>query len=292
VVPIPSKKDPNTLLLKRTLTLTDDSGFSIDLTLWGEMAEEWKEEGNPVIVMKNLKVTDFNGRSLTANRQTRWEIEPNLPRTHQLHNFSQTQNLEDIQVLSRTSGVSGPSPYKSLKEAKQEVTGQPGKSITFSTQATILMIKHDETAQLYYMSCPVPGCNKKVVFDEQTNMWFCSKCSKNHPNFLARYVLFVKISDDTLSDFATIFNDAGTVLLGKEADEIRILREKGDPPNPELEYIFDCAIQKRFNFKIKASEETYQDEPKVKFTVQSIEVIEYYAESKSILEKIQNLRLQ
>jgi len=275
------------MLQKRNLTLSDDSGFSIDLTLWGETAEEWNHDGNPVVYFKNIKISDYNGRSLTAGKQTRWEIEPNIPRAHQLHHFASTQNMEDNQVLSRAGINSGPSPYKSLKDAKQEAIG--GKVIQFSTQATILMIKHHETDSIYYHACPNQGCYKKVLPDEQqNNMWYCTKCKKSSPNFLPRYVLFVKISDDTLADFATIFNDPGTVLLGKDANEIRQMRES-NPKDPELEYIFDCAIQKRFNFKIKAAEEPYQDEQRVKFTVQSIEPISYLEESKSILEKIYNI---
>jgi len=287
VVQVPSKKDPSSPLVKRTISLIDDSRFSIDLTLFGEMAEGWSQDGNPVMVFKNIKVTDFNGRSLTATRQSRWEVEPNISRTQQLHNYTATQNMDDIQLLTRTQGsMSGHAAYKSLRDARNEVSGQPGKSILFSCQATILMIKHDENASMYYLACPQQGCNKKVTPDNQTNSWYCSKCAKNYPNFLARYVLFVRISDDTLSDVATMFNDAATDLLGKQANEIKVMRENNDP---ELEYLFDCAIQKKFNFKIKANEETYQDESKVKFTIQTIEPINYYEESKIILEKIQNL---
>jgi len=258
------------------------------LTLWGESAQEFNlTDGNPVLAIKNLKVTDFSGRSLATTRQTRWEVEPDIPRTHLLHAWAAKNNIENVQGLSRSafSGGVGPSPYKSLREAKEEATG--GKTVFFSTQATVILINHFDNAPLYYMSCPVQGCNKKVTYEDSNNTWFCSKCGKSYPNSNARYILYIKISDDTLSDFATAFNDAGTQLLGKDANEVREMRENQDP---ELEYIFDCASQRRFNFKLKAQEESYEDHIRVKFTIQSVEPIQEYApECKKMLEKIHQL---
>jgi len=226
----------------------DDSGFSIDLTIWGETAEKWNTGPNCVAAFKNLKVTDFSGRSLTAQRHTRWDIDPNIPRTLQLQNWLATQNLDNVQVLTRSATGTGPSPYKTLRDAKMEASG--GKPVFFTVQATILLIKHDEQAPLYYMSCPTQGCNKKVVEDQQTGMWYCAKCSNSFRESNARYILNVKISDDTLSDFATVFDDAGIQLLGKKANEIRQMRENSDP---ELEFIIECAIQRRYIFKVKAT---------------------------------------
>jgi len=118
-------------------------------------------------------------------------------------------------------------------------------------------------------------------------MWLCPKCNKSYGDYLARYILYVKLSDDTLSDYATIFNDAGTKLLGKEANEIRQMRENNN--DPELDFIFESVIQRRYNFTIKATEESYQDDLRVKFTVQSLEPIAYLDESKNMIERISQL---
>jgi len=230
-----------------------------------------------------VKVSEFSGKSLSAGRSTRWDVDPDIPRTHELQTWAETQNFSNVQSLTKTfAGSSASVPWKTLKAATDEATGQE-KASFFNVQATILIINHADNAPLFYTACPAEGCNKKVIQDEQTNMWTCLKCQKNYPNSNARYILSVRIADTTLAQWATAFNDIGTQLLGEEANKIKALRDRTDP---ELEFIFDKASFRRYNFKIKAQEEIYQDEPKIKFTIQSFEPIDYAQESSNLLQKI------
>ncbi|XP_024538368.1 replication protein A 70 kDa DNA-binding subunit E-like [Selaginella moellendorffii] len=69
-----TSRDSGTFVKKRTLCLGDDSGHSVDLCLWDLKAEE---EGSyiqeridsgvqPIICVKGGKVSDYNGKSLSA----------------------------------------------------------------------------------------------------------------------------------------------------------------------------------------------------------------------------------
>ena len=60
-------KTTNRTMKKRELTLVDDTGFSVRVTLWGNTAEKYEEEGHPVIAFKGVKVGDFGGLPLHAH---------------------------------------------------------------------------------------------------------------------------------------------------------------------------------------------------------------------------------
>jgi replication factor A1 len=49
-------------LVKRELTLVDESQYAVRLTLWGNHAETFNEQGEPVIAFKGVRVGDFQGK--------------------------------------------------------------------------------------------------------------------------------------------------------------------------------------------------------------------------------------
>ena len=52
-------------LTKRVLVIADDSGASIELTIWGDNAEKFPDDSaNAVIAFKGLRVTEWNQKSL------------------------------------------------------------------------------------------------------------------------------------------------------------------------------------------------------------------------------------
>lgn len=51
---------------KRSITIGDDTESSIDVTVWGELANEAFNAGQ-VIAFKGCRVSEFNGKSLNAS---------------------------------------------------------------------------------------------------------------------------------------------------------------------------------------------------------------------------------
>lgn len=51
---------------KRTITLADDTGFSLDATMWGESAQLNLQVGQ-IIAVKGARSSDFRGRSLNID---------------------------------------------------------------------------------------------------------------------------------------------------------------------------------------------------------------------------------
>ena len=46
---------------KRDLTIVDQSGYSVRLTLFGKHAEEYNADSNSVVAFRGVKVGDFGG---------------------------------------------------------------------------------------------------------------------------------------------------------------------------------------------------------------------------------------
>ena len=50
---------------KRELTLVDQSGYSVKLTIWGKLATSFDANPESIVAFKGAKVSDFGGRSLS-----------------------------------------------------------------------------------------------------------------------------------------------------------------------------------------------------------------------------------
>lgn len=56
-----------------------------------------------------------------------------------------------------------------------------------------------------------------------------------------------------------------------------------------LNFVFDQPIDKRWWVKIRASEDNYQDESRVRYTVSGVEEIDHQAESARLLKEIHEM---
>ena len=71
-------------LLKRELTILDDSNTEIILALWGDTASNFVANEGDVLVGSNLKVSDFRGLALSSTMNSHIEINPQNNRAFQL----------------------------------------------------------------------------------------------------------------------------------------------------------------------------------------------------------------
>jgi len=64
---------------------------------------------------------------------------------------------------------------------------------------------------------------------------------------------------------------------------------KEDKNDPEYEAVFQEASLRTYLFTVRAKEETYQEETRVKFSIVNLDPLDYAAESKSLLNGINKL---
>lgn len=213
---IVSQKLGGKVLSKRELTIMDDSGAEIRLTLWGDKATNPPPspyEENPIVAFKGVRIGDFGGRSLSAQGSTSIAFNPQIPEAVQLHHWrTQFQGgvLPSAQSLSSQGRDGGGGASDSIEKRrtisciKDEALGMGEKADFISLKGTISFIKHDNDP--WYCACPTDGCNKKV-FETVDNKWTCEKCNANFENCQRRYILSVTMSDSSGQAWFSMFND-------------------------------------------------------------------------------------
>merc|ERR1719387_785874 len=77
-------------LIKRDLVIADDTGYTLNLTLWGNEAQRKDSDfqGNPVLACKCIRINDFNERSGSSISNSVIQINPdNVPEVQRLQDF-------------------------------------------------------------------------------------------------------------------------------------------------------------------------------------------------------------
>lgn len=85
---INSQKMGGKQLFKRDLTICDDTGSEVKLTLWGDKAQanyDWHLM--PIVAFKGLKLGDYGGRSLSGLNSTSIMINPTIPEAFVLNEW-------------------------------------------------------------------------------------------------------------------------------------------------------------------------------------------------------------
>lgn len=63
-------------LIKRDVTIVDESEVEIKLTLWGNDAANFAGLPGSILFIRGAKVSDFNGKSLNASIGSSLQIDP------------------------------------------------------------------------------------------------------------------------------------------------------------------------------------------------------------------------
>jgi len=227
-------------LPKRNINLVDSSGRQVQLTLWNNHAETFHPEGNPVVAIKNVRVSDFNGtgvggfvsrltdteyrgelgRSLSTINTSAIQLDPDVAGARELHQWYQTQgkaaNFKSMSEGGSGGGHHGAEPYKTLQQAKLENLGSGDKPDFFSNRCYITALR---TETISYMACPTENCNKKVN-EETPGTYFCEKCRRSFDRIDYRYVLSATVQDVTSQSYVSIFNETGQQILKHTAEEM------------------------------------------------------------------------
>lgn len=282
-------KSTNKELNKRELYLVDSSNSQISCTLWGKQAEDFDPAEHPVILLKGAKLSDYGGRSLSVGGSTIMQLNPDIPEAHTMRGwFDASGNEMTVTNLSdnkRSAGEGtdgnyvGNTPWKSFDRLKEEQMGMADKPDYFQVNGVVLYAKKDNSM---YMACPGEKCNKKVV-DQNDGSYRCEKCTKNYTEFKWRMILSVNLCDYSDSNWVTLFQEQAECVLETSADVLGKLKSTNDPGYDE---IFANAVFKEYTFKLRAKQETYNDEKRLKITGVSAAPLNYVEESKRLIENI------
>lgn len=299
-VPIMRKNGMETQ--RRILNLKDQSGLSVELTLWGDFCnregqqlQELVETGIfPVLAVKAGKVNDFTGKSISTISATQLFITPDCPEANGLREwFDRGGKDTTSHSISReiTHGGSKNETRKNLAQIKDEGLGRSDKPDWITVKATVSFIKTDTFC---YTACPLMigdrQCNKKVT-KSGNSRWLCDRCNQDFEECDYRYLLQLQVQDHSGMTWVTAFQESGEEILGCSAKELYMLKFETQDDTGFVEVIRSCLFTE-FLLRLKIKEEVYGEEQRVKITVAKAEKLKYPEESRFLFDMIPKLCLR
>ena len=239
---------------KRELTVVDDTGFSVRVTIWGKTANSFEAQPESVIAFKGTKVSDFGGKSLSLLSSGTMSVDPDIPDAHRLKGWydsaGRAGSFATHQNMSSMSGATGrKDEEKTIAQVKDEHLGMDNQAY-YSIKATIVFVKQENFC---YPACLSEGCNKKVT-QVPDGTWHCEKCSVSHDRPDYRYILSANVADHTSHQWLSCFDDTGRTIVGMPANELMELKENDDAKFTAAMEAVNC---KKLYFRCRAKMDTF-----------------------------------
>jgi replication factor A1 len=224
----------------RDITLLDDTKKTVSLTLWGELATEQGErlanEIGAVVALRGLRVTDYNGVSLSTVQRSELIVEPSgddiaakadaLRAWYAAEGSTAETTAAGAGLATARGGGAGGAPAQrvDLKAFQPELLPPATNKAEVGILgcATVVLVKPDQP--MYYCACPEEGNNKKVV-EESPGKWYCEATQKTYDSCRRRYILRLKVSDHAGGGWVNVFHEQACQMLGCDAEELHALRE-------------------------------------------------------------------
>ncbi|XP_065081416.1 replication protein A 70 kDa DNA-binding subunit [Ochlerotatus camptorhynchus] len=273
-------------LKKREVTVVDSSNAAVQLTLWGDDAQNFPASTNPVIVIKGARVTEFGGgKSLGLVAGSVMKMNPDIEAAHKVRGWYDNGGCDNVvsSVSTRTGAGSGyTTEWITFHEAKEKNLGNGDKPDYFQVKALIHSVK---SSNAVYKACPQPECNKKVV-DQENGQYRCEKCNADFPNFKYRLLVSMLVGDWTSNRWITVFSDLAEQLLGKTSQEIGDALEFN---KEEAEQIFSAISFKNYVFKLRTKVEFYGDSARNKTTAVAATSLNHKEYNAYLIKNIQDM---
>jgi len=296
-------------LIKREITVADDTATSMSVTLWGERAKQDDSLFNcfPTVVLKAVLVKEFReGRSGSLLQSGELLLMPSMPEAQKVQQWwLQGGSKQELVDISKQSGGGDGGRARNatatsltgLRLASERLGNEPEIFTVVSRLALVQMQKQGEPQPLTFMACQEPKepykypCNKRV--DEQG---FCAACNRAG-KVAARLTLRCRFVDYEDAAWLTSFHEAATKIIGMTGEEVRTLelaaKEKGEAGREELEEVIrKTYFSKPMNVTVRAKIDNYNGEPRSNVTVIDARPVSKTEHGRQMLKDIQELLAQ
>ncbi|OMJ83634.1 hypothetical protein SteCoe_15423 [Stentor coeruleus] len=274
-------------MFKRTMTVTDFTACSIEVTLWEELAlrpefDTFDIGEKPIVCFKTLKLKDFNKLSLSSNFDST-EIFFNVQGIIEAENL-QAWKLRQTRIYPSTPLSEKKNcdiKLKTTTEIKDEWdnTMNSNKTENFRLIGIIGKIPINETRNIWYESCTNGTCKKKVNKNSD-GLFICDSCNVTFEKCKYRYSCSLTISDCCGHIFATAFDEIMTELLKITATE---MYEQVMNMPEKAEDTLAAVFGKYVNVSVKAT--VAENKAGYKFIIKSFDPLDPSAISKILLSE-------
>jgi len=286
-----SRRSGNTLH-KRDLTVVDDSGTEVTLTLWGDKAQEddsqW--DGEPILAIKKVKVSDYNGCSLSSLQSSQFHVNPETPEAEALRSWWSTSGrLATPKSLTRASpggsagGMRNTSveSRKPISVIKEQSLGHSEKGDYVTVKATVTYIHEREGNDPWYVSDPE---TKYKCLEQPDGSFYCERLQKTVEKVQRRYIMSISVTDHSANQLISIFDNEAQQLLGKSADEMFEFKQNGE--EEKMKGTIKAALFQECIMTLKVKHEEYNGEQRMKVIGLNMAKIDPVTESKQLIDAI------
>ena len=261
-------------LVKREVTIADDTATSLMVTLWGERAQMQDSvfAGNPVVVMKGVLVKEWNGgRSGSLLEGGDILLDAAVPEMEKMRRWwSEGGSSEVIKALSGL-GTRGPSGTEvgdlgDMRCQAEQLLGDQGKVFTvFARLVQVQMRKQGEPQPMFYMACQEPKSGKGLLCNRRVDeSGFCASCGRAG-KVAPRLYFRCKFSDFADSPWLTTFDEASQKLIGLSAEQLKALEDGHGREAAEM------AVRMAYNrellqLTVRAKHDSWNGEPRTNVT--------------------------
>ncbi|KAL8232602.1 hypothetical protein R6Q57_002380 [Mikania cordata] len=288
------RKIDNETIPKRDITIADDTKKTVVVSLWGGLATDLGQklldmaDDSPIVAIKSLRVSDFQGVSLSTVNRSIIDINPESPESQKLRSWYCSQGKETcMESLGSTMMRSGGRSMYDDRVMLDHITSNPSlgeeKPVYYSTRACMSMIKTDQA--MYYRACKT--CNKKVTEEPGSGYW-CQGCQKTETDCGLRYMVSAKFSDASGGAWFSVFGDKAEKIIGCSADELDNMKSKDDASDFQTQLKKATWVPHLFRLTVATRE--YNNEKRQRITVSSVSTVDFAAESKLLLEEISSMK--
>eukprot|EP00924_Labyrinthula_sp_SR-Ha-C_P014412 maker-scaffold_20-snap-gene-5.10-mRNA-1 protein AED:0.00 eAED:0.00 QI:75/1/1/1/1/1/3/39/584 len=285
---------------RMNIVVADSSNTKMKLTAFGDKCEELEKilvkgqndahvtnEGI-ILGIGNVRVSDYGGVSLTLINSSGIYVNPDVPETEELRQWASQVDIMTLVDKSGGSGVDGRTGVDCKVDERWDIDqlitppegcGDLSKGVYSVVKARLTFVRKEN---IWYPSTPEEGNNKKVIL-QPDGTYFCEANGKSYQECQWRYIANVKLTDDTGSVWATMFNEKAEEVFGVTAHELHQVREQSEA---SFESIINAALWQERLWKVRIKREMYNGEEKLRTTVVEAAEIEPEIESRMLLEYI------
>ena len=240
---------------------------------------------SPVVALKGVRVSEFNGVTLSAINSTMLCINPDIPEAHHLKGWYDNygKDQQSTSLSTQMSFGSSAAPFLTFQQVKAADIGRKEKPDYFNCKGTITYLRKEN---IVYKACPSSDCNKKVS-EDNSGRYHCEKCGQSYSDFKYRMIFKISVSDYGDNIWLDCFNEAGVVILGVDAQQIGEAKEKDD--TTQFDQIIDEANFKDYILKVRAKMDTYNDEQRLRCSCVTLSPVNYAQETRRRLEEIKSI---
>mmetsp|Transcript_16132 Transcript_16132/g.37766 ORF Transcript_16132/g.37766 Transcript_16132/m.37766 type:complete len:461 (-) Transcript_16132:54-1436(-) len=263
-------------LVKRDITIADDTATTMVVTIWGDRAKQADKDfaDHPVIGLKGVQVKEWNGgRSGSLSEGGALVLQLQTPEGKRLQQWwASGGSTQSLTALSHAGGFTSSTGGKAaadlaeLRRLSEQVLEKPQHFSVVCRLAMVQTMKRGEAQPLVYSACQEPKegkmlpCNRRV-----DSSGFCASCNRAGRVAL-RFNLRCRFADQGDAAWLTTFHEAAQQVLGLSAERANEL-EQGEGGREALEAaIANCYFRQPLRLTMRAKLESFQGETRTGIT--------------------------